>query len=401
MIALAPGATIGRYVLESRIAAGGMAEVWLAQATGPRGFEKRVVIKSILPHLAETPEFVRLFVNEARIAAALQHPNIVQTFELGETEAGYFIAMEHIPGRTLRELAARARETDKVLPPWFVCRVAGEVCDALQYAHEAEDGKGRRLGVVHRDVTPENVMVTPAGDTKVLDFGVARASREPMTHSGILKGKFAYLAPEQIDTDEQTDHRADIYALGVVMYELVTARQPYRARTQIGLLRSIRDRDVRPAPPRQLAAWVPESLEALILKAIQKDPRRRFQQAIELRAALDQCLATLGLFPTRRHVAQQLEALFPTEDTESPSRRRPRGLPSQAAGTGLVHAETAVEEFEAGLEHIRSRDFPAARAALERALQLDPENRVYRSNLNMLRERLDEDRQSVDPMAGG
>ncbi len=395
MIALAPGATIGRYVLESRIAAGGMAEVWLAQATGPRGFEKQVVIKSILPHLAENPEFVHLFVNEARLAATLQHPNIVQTFELGETDAGYFIAMEHIPGRTLREFATRARGANKVLPPWFVCRVCGEVCDALQYAHDVEGPAGQRLEIVHRDVTPENVMVTPAGDTKVLDFGVAQVSREPMAQSGILKGKFAYLAPEQIDADQKADPRTDIYALGVVMYELVTSVQPYRARTQVGLLRAIREPDVLPVPPRELAPWLPKSLEALILKAMRRDPRERFQRASDLRGALDQCLAAGGLYPTRRHVAMQLETLFPTGNTESRRFGNPTIRPAADP------AQSAVVQFEAGLESIRSGDYQAARVALERALQLDPSNRVYRSNLKMLSERLDEDRETVDPTAGG
>lgn len=399
MIAIARGTQLGRYLLTSHLATGGMGEVWLARE---HGADEVVVIKSLLPHLAADPELVRMFVNEARVAAALSHPSIVRLIELGCSASGHYIAMEYIDGYTLRELLTRAQERGKVVPPWLVCQVVGEVCGALEYAHDATDVDGNALGFVHRDLTPDNVMVTRTGDTKLLDFGLARVAPDPATQSGILKGKFAYLAPERISADSSApppDRRVDIYAIGVLMYELLTGVQPFRAPSVVGLLRAIVEAESQPQAPRELAPWVSPELEAIVLRALCKAPEERFQTAGDVRQAVCGHLATSGLFPTKRHVAAQLEALFsarevPPDDlateperpaSEDDGARSARG----AAPSAPTSASAAIAAFERGLECIARRDYDAALRELTTASALDPDNRVYRSNINRLKQRLD------------
>lgn len=297
-----------------------MADVWLARATGPGGFRKTVVLKTILPELASNPEFVRMFINEALLAAALDHPNIVHIFDLGEMPQGYFIAMEYIAGKTLRQIQKTLRKERKVPPVWFVLEVCSTVCDALAYAHTRCDSSGKSLDLVHRDVTPENIMVAFTGDTKVLDFGIAKASIDAAaTKSGMLRGKYAYLAPEQIIGEAQgstVDQRADIYSLGVVMYEMLTSVRPFRADNEVALLKAILETGRQPTPPTVLAPWVSKPLETIVLTAMARDPADRFQHAHEFRAAIEGYLSSQGLFPSGRHLAAQLAAMFPSQSSD-------------------------------------------------------------------------------------
>jgi len=306
------GTQVGRYSLLTRIARGGMADVWLARATGAEGFQKTVVIKTLLPHLATEPEFVRMFVDEALFAANLSHPNIVHIFDLGELDGAYFIAMEYVAGRTLRHIQRELRRTRRVLPPWLVLQVSSMVCEALQYAHTKSGNNGQPLNLVHRDISPENVMVSFDGETKVLDFGIAKASTAvSKTRVGVLKGKYAYMAPEQIENAMEgaaADHRVDIYALGVVMYELITGRRPFRAQNDLALLRRILD--TPPDPPNAICSWVSEPLSSLILRAMARSPEDRFASAADLRAAIEAHFQITGSFPSRRHVADYVRSLF-------------------------------------------------------------------------------------------
>lgn len=306
------GAQVGRYSLLTRIARGGMADVWLARATGAEGFQKTVVIKTLLPHLATEPEFVRMFIDEALFAANLSHPNIVHIFDLGEVQNAYFIAMEYISGRTLRHIQRELKRTRRVPPPWLVLQVACMVCEALQYAHGKLDADGKPLKLVHRDISPENVMVSFDGETKVLDFGIAKATTAvSKTRVGVLKGKYAYMAPEQIENAMEgvaADHRVDIYALGVVMYEMVTGRRPFRAQNDLALLRKILD--TQPEPPCAVCNWISEPLSALILKAMARNPDDRFESAAALRAAIEAHFDSVGSTPSRRHVADYVRSLF-------------------------------------------------------------------------------------------
>jgi serine/threonine protein kinase len=309
---IAEGTKVGRYSLLTRLASGGMANVWLARVDGVGGFQKTVVVKTILPHLADDPEFVRMFIDEALLASRIQHPNVVNIFDLGESHGSYFIAMEYIAGRTLRHVQREVKRSHRAPPPWFVLRIVASACDGLHHAHTMVGDDGKPMPIVHRDVSPENIMVSFAGDTKVLDFGIAKASNmASKTRAGVLKGKHAYMAPEQIEgaIEGRAPHpRIDVYSAGVVLYELLTGRRPFRGANELALLRQILD--TVPEPPHATCPWVPENLSALVMKAMARSPDERFQSALELRDAIETYLQASRSFPTRGHVANYLQGLF-------------------------------------------------------------------------------------------
>ena len=314
---VAEGGRLGRYELIRRLATGGMAEVWLARATGVEGFTKDIVVKTILPHHAEDPSFVRMFVNEALLAAGLSHPNIVQIFDLGSCSNTYYIAMEYISGRTLRQVKRACSKQGSPPPLWLVLKVALAVCDALDYAHGRCGEDGHPLGIVHRDVTPENIMISQVGVTKVLDFGIAKASSiANNTEVGQLKGKFAYLAPEQIlgaSQGKPLDGRVDLFALGVVLYEMLTGVRPFKSETNLGLLKAILEQ----APP-PISTPDPEDapeLNAIVQKALAKDPAKRHQSAHELRAELEAFILARRLTRPERFVGSYLRELFTEQDS--------------------------------------------------------------------------------------
>jgi eukaryotic-like serine/threonine-protein kinase len=313
------GGRLGRYQLITRLATGGMAEVWLARATGAKGFQKTVVVKTILPHLADDPDFLRMFIDEALLAAALNHPNIVQIFDLGQIGEQHFIAMEFILGRTMRQVQRVLRKQRKVMPPWLVLRVAVSVCDALDYAHSRRGDNDELLGIVHRDVTPENIMISFSGVTKVVDFGIAKATTSGnVTRAGKIKGKLSYLAPEQILNAGRipADRRTDIYALGVLLYEMLTGVRPFRAPNDMALLLKI-PKEI-PTAPSEIARWVPTRLSNIVMKAMDKQPANRFQHARELGEELEAFLTSVGTYPSERHVSAYMCKLFDEEERRVP-----------------------------------------------------------------------------------
>ena len=327
------GGHLGRYQLITRLATGGMAEVWLARATGAKGFQKTIVVKTILPHLADDPDFLRMFINEALLAAALNHPNVVQIFDLGQIGEHYFIAMEYILGRTMRQVQRVLRKQRKVMPVWLVLKVAVSVCDALDYAHNKRGDDGDLLGIVHRDVTPENIMISFSGVTKVVDFGIAKATTGAiMTQAGKIKGKLAYLAPEQIVAagSAPVDRRTDIYAMGVLLYEMLTGVRPFRAPNDMALLLKIPKE--MPTPPSQIARWVPTRLSDIVMKAMAKEPTDRYQEAGGLGEDLQGFLTSIDTYPTERHVSAYMCKLFPEEE---------RQVPILAPGTLLARSKSA------------------------------------------------------------
>lgn len=305
---------VGGYTLTRKLATGGMADVWLAR---PPGAGADVVLKFLLPELVEDPEFVRMFGDEARLASLLEHRNIVRIFDRGQWQHGYFIAMEHVAGKTLRQLVQRVQSDKTTLPPWFVLTIAASVCDALDYAHACRDVEGNPLHVVHRDVSPDNIIVGFDGRVKVLDFGIAKASTQnAKTRVGVMKGKHAYMAPEQILTAESgctVDHRADLYSLGVVMYEMLTTRRPFEAENELGLIRVILESNAGPAAPCELAPWLLPAIGAIVMKALERDPDARFESAAEMGREIDDCLGQCGERPSPRHVGSLLSLLFREE----------------------------------------------------------------------------------------
>lgn len=278
---LAPGTSIGRYEIKRRLAEGGMAEVYLAQATGPEGFAKDVVIKVVRGFLSSDQQFIDMFINEARLSSKLNHANVVQIFDFGKHEQSYFIAMEYVRGTSLFDLRKRCRDRGIPFPPTLVAEIGAQVARGLQYAHSLSD-KGKPLGIVHRDVTPHNVLLSFDGAVKLTDFGIAKAST---THTapGVLKGKFAYMAPEQA-RGEMVDSRTDIFALGVVLWEMLTGGRLFDGDSELAVLRAVQSSLI--APPSRLNPDVPNELSDIVLKALSRPPIERYQSAFEFDKAL-------------------------------------------------------------------------------------------------------------------
>lgn len=275
---------LGRYQLLALLATGGMAEIFLARQTGIRGFERLVVVKRILPHLKYEKKFLDMFFDEARIAAQLNHPNIVQIYELGQEGDDFFIAMEYLEGESLAYLAREANRSRRAVPPALAAGIIAQVCDGLECAHNLADENGNLLNVVHRDVSPQNIIILFSGGVKLVDFGVAKAaSKIHQTRVGTLKGKLAYMSPEQCLANT-VDHRADIFSAGVVLWELCTRRRLFKREQEAATINAIVS---NPIPlVRELNPKISEVLEGIIARALQKDPKDRFDSAGEMSIAL-------------------------------------------------------------------------------------------------------------------
>src|SRR5262245_34946829 len=327
----------GKYTLFERIGRGGMAEVYKGRIQGPAGFERVFVVKRILPHLSDDASFIKMFVEEAKLSARLNHPNIVHIFELGAVEGEYFISMEDIRGH---DLSATMRAIWKALGPprpELVSYIGREACRGLAYAHSLTDENGRPLGMIHRDVSPSNVMLSYEGSVKMLDFGIAKAlvdGAEP-TKGGTLKGKYAYMAPEQTEGDN-IDNRSDIFACGTVLHEVLTGRRLFKGQNDVQTIERVRRCEV-PRPSLQNPA-VPPELDDIILKALQRDPFRRWSNAADMADALDDIVHAARFQPT--HLQQILYDLFPVEGG-APSPRtgshsqRSRSRSSTASGQSI------------------------------------------------------------------
>ena len=276
--------SLGKYRLIAELGHGGMAEVFLAVVAGPAGFNKLVVVKQIRPQLAEDPEFLGMFLDEARLAARLSHPNVVQTNEVGQEGERYFISMEYLEGQPLNRIIHRLQKTGG-LPLAMNLKILSDVLAGLHHAHELTDYDSTALGVVHRDVTPHNVFVTYEGQVKVVDFGIAKAlNSSSETRTGVLKGKVAYMAPEQA-RGERVDRRADIFSVGVMMWEAATGRRLWKGVPDITILQRLLSGEI--PTPRSVKEDVPEKLEALILKSLSHQRDDRYATAADMQAAID------------------------------------------------------------------------------------------------------------------
>ena len=327
------GIPFGKYQLLERLGRGGMAEVWKAKALGPMGYARKLVVKRILPELASDDEFVRMFVEEARLSASLNHRNIVQVYEFGDAGGEFYLAMEWVHGRDLNSLL-RALQEHKAEPSLgLAAYVAREVCRALAYAHALADEDGQPLRLIHRDVSPSNVMLGFDGSVKLLDFGIAKAlavASENRTQVGVLKGKFGYMAPEQVEGDSDVDHRADLFVAGVVLWEMLTLRRLFKGSSEvhtIGLVRA-----AKALPPSAFNPAVPPELDAICMRALARARDERYADCGELAEALDELVHRMKFgadgaarlmrheFPDAREPTQQL-ALVPAATGErTPSR---------------------------------------------------------------------------------
>jgi serine/threonine protein kinase len=286
----APSATqgYGPYQLLERVAVGGMAEVFRAKRTGVEGFEKVVAVKRILSHLSDNKEFVDMFIDEAKMVAGLAHPNIAQIFDLGRHDKNYWIAMEYVHGRDLRTIIRRARERGLKIPLDISTFIVSKVCAALEYAHRKKDDKGQPMLIVHRDISPQNILISFEGDVKLTDFGIAKAaSKASTTDKGALRGKLLYMSPEQA-WGKPMDKRSDVFSLGIVFYEMLTEQKPFLGTSETSILETVRE--CRVPPPTTINDKIPEKLEKVVMKALERDPEVRYQDAGEMLRDLEHVL---------------------------------------------------------------------------------------------------------------
>jgi serine/threonine-protein kinase len=328
---------VGKYQLIRKLATGGMAEVFLAKAAGPMGFEKTLVLKRILPHLAEEPAFVEMFLSEAKLAARLTHPNIVQIFDFGEADGAYFLAMEYIDGPSLRTLVKRASAQGLSLPLAACARLVAHACEGLAFAHDFVDPQtGVPLGLIHRDISPDNILLSRQGAVKVVDFGIAKAAGQGhKTESGVIKGKLAYMPPEQVRA-ESLDRRVDVYALGVVLYELLTAHKPFEADSEIGLMRAILTQS--PMPAVQFRPELPDSLRRILGRALAKDREQRYPDCHAFQSDLEEFILSVGKPVTTQQVAQLIARVSPNTDNSTPTPRP--GLPPGGSNPSVSPGHT-------------------------------------------------------------
>jgi serine/threonine-protein kinase len=286
--------TLGRYELRFRLASGGMASVYLAKSKGHASFEKWVAVKVIAPQLATDKSFVRMFLDEARLVARLNHPNICAVLDFGEADATYYLAMEYLHGESLSTLIKSALKIGAPLPVPVACRIVADAARGLHAAHELKLSDGRLANVVHRDVSPQNIFVLYDGVTKVVDFGIARSvdRTAERTSTGMIKGKLAYMAPEQLRGIEP-DRRVDVFALGVVLWECITGKRLFQRNVEAATMCAVLQ-DPIPAPS-SVAPGIAAELDAIIERALCRNPDERFQSAAELARELDRFVAARGL----------------------------------------------------------------------------------------------------------
>jgi serine/threonine protein kinase len=341
------GIRFGKYVLLDRIAVGGMAEIFLARQEGLEGFEKTIVIKRIRPHLSNQKSFVKMFLNEAKLAAHLNHPNIVQIYDLGKIGESYFIAMEYISGRDMRRIIPKAEGMGIPFPMVYALKIASSVCEGLYYAHQRTDMYGNALQIVHRDVTPENIFVSFDGTVKILDFGIAKAANQiEQTRAGEIKGKLSYMSPEQC-MGKVLDHRSDLFSLGVVLYEWITGFKLFTGDSEVAILKTISEGKIY--QPSYFKADVPDAVEQILMKALEKDRDQRYQSAWDMQYDLDQFLSKYEFTPSNIHLANFMKQLFTDELDQERKRLLSGEVPLPAGQFELDPME------ESGLEPIPLR----------------------------------------------
>ncbi|NPC86997.1 protein kinase, partial [Pyxidicoccus fallax] len=324
--------SFGKYQLLKKLATGGMAEVWLARQMGIEGFQKNLVVKRILPHLAEDREFVEMFRNEALIAARFNHPNIAQVYEFGEANGTYYIAMEFIHGEDLGRVMRKAASTGQWIARPLAIRIVAAACEGLHYAHSRTDDAGRPLRVVHRDISPQNILISFDGSVKLVDFGIAKAADQAsLTKSGAIKGKFAYMAPEQA-AGKPLDGRADIFAIGLVLYELLTGHRPLKRDSELATLQAAMECAID--PPSQVAD-VPEDMDPVVMRAIAKNADDRYRDARQFQMALEEILVGQRWVAGSVQISELMETLFADRLAEEKAQGQviPVGEDSANSGT--------------------------------------------------------------------
>jgi len=310
--------SFGKYYLIDKVAVGGMAEVFKAKSFSHGGFEKLLVIKRILQHLSDNGDFVDMFIDEAKISVLLQHPNIVQIYDFGKIRENYFIAMECVEGKDLKIILRKLAERRKLLPTEYAVYIAHETCKGLDYAHKKTSLKGEPLGIVHRDMSPSNIIVSYTGEVKIADFGIAKAEISIYnTKDGVLKGKFEYMSPEQA-SGVPIDHRSDLFSVGIMLHEMLTGRRLFKSESEIRTLERIKSADVK--PPSATNPSVPARLDEIVMRALSRDSKDRYNDAKELQGDLLEFMYPATPDMTGESLANFMRQLFVTEIAEERER---------------------------------------------------------------------------------
>lgn len=345
----------GKYYLIEKLAVGGMAEIYKAKTFGVDGFEKLLAIKRILPHCAADKDFIAMLIDEAKLSVLLSHVNIVQVYDLGKIGEDYFISMEYIHGINLRDVMYHCREAQRPVPPDIAVYIISEVCKGLDYAHRKTDSAGQPLHIVHRDISPQNILLSYEGEVKIGDFGIAKAAMNiSHTMAGILKGKIAYMSPEQA-LGKAVDHRTDIFSAGILLYEMLTNTKLFTGESQFEVLKKIRTTRVDSA---KLPPAIPEQLKEVVAKALAYRPDDRFQSASDLQIELTKYLYSTYLDFSPRKLATFVKDLFASELKEEQMRRaREAALEAQTSSMNIaegakqldiVHREISITPVVAG-----------------------------------------------------
>lgn len=297
----------GRYFLLDKIAVGGMAELYRAKATGEQGFEKLVAIKKILPHLTAENELVKAFIEEAKLAALLQHLNIIQIYDFGIMDRAYFIAMEFLFGKDLQRIANKSSAKEVPISLENALYVVSQICDGLDYAHSLKDLQGNPLNIIHRDISPQNIFITYDGQVKIIDFGIAKAAiQNTQTQAGIIKGKASYMSPEQAG-GRNIDHRSDIFSVGILLFELVMHEQLFKG-DMFQVLSQLRDFEFE--LPENIKKKISPPLYEILLKALAKAPEKRYQSAGQMRSDIEDYIFQISSRPSARSLGQYVNELF-------------------------------------------------------------------------------------------
>jgi serine/threonine-protein kinase len=357
------GERFGKYLLVGEIAVGGMAEVFLAVHKGIESYIKVVVIKRVLPHLSNNPEFVRMFVDEARLVARIEHPNIVRTYEFGEVNGQYFTAMEYLPGEDLFKALNNLSMSRQLMPLPIATGIGVQVCNGLHFAHQFTDTAGKPLNLVHRDINPANIIITYGGEVRIIDFGVAKTNANVQTLNGVIKGKVAYMPPEQV-LGREVDQRADIFSAGVVLWEMLTGRPLFLRSNEAATLYAIMNAPI--SPPSKLRPDVPPELDRIVLRALARSPGDRYASAEDMASALDDVLTRMPRFDARV-VAGKLEELFGSTRAEAKrsiaqTRSLTRNISLVMKLRSEVRAELA-ERLDAAVGDDASQSQPGANGA--------------------------------------
>jgi serine/threonine-protein kinase len=285
-----------------------MAELYLARQVGVMGFERVLAIKRILPHLTEDAEFVQMFINEAKIAAQITHPNVVQIYDFGTVNGTYYIAMEYVMGKSLSAVLPAGRDHGRPMPGHLAVHIAAKIAAGLEHAYRGKTMTGQPLGIIHRDISPQNILLGYNGDVKLVDFGIAKAaSSANHTQTGLIKGKLAYLAPEQA-WGKAIDQRTDLFSLGIVLHEMLTGQRLFKAENEFATLERVRTAHV--TPPSAVNAHVSKALDPIVIKALAREPEHRYPTAQAFQEALEGYLLSLGALPTHRDLAEYLQSVF-------------------------------------------------------------------------------------------